>query len=97
VWSADAAAALGRVAAPRGAGLPVPARCAARCQGAAALTRRPLPRTHTSLHISSPRRAPAHLAVSPAPLQELGVEPARCVVIEDSRIGLAAAKAAGMR
>ncbi|KAI3425903.1 hypothetical protein D9Q98_007876 [Chlorella vulgaris] len=29
--------------------------------------------------------------------QELGVEPARCVVIEDSRIGLAAAKAAGMR
>ena len=31
------------------------------------------------------------------PLQELGVDPARCVVIEDSRIGLAAAKAAGMR
>ncbi|KAL4436902.1 hypothetical protein ABPG75_004041 [Micractinium tetrahymenae] len=29
--------------------------------------------------------------------QELGVEPARCVVVEDSRIGLAAAKAAGMR
>jgi beta-phosphoglucomutase-like phosphatase (HAD superfamily) len=30
-------------------------------------------------------------------LQELGVDPKRCVVIEDSRIGLAAAKAAGMR
>lgn len=30
-------------------------------------------------------------------MQELGVEPARCVVVEDSRIGLAAAKAAGMR
>jgi HAD superfamily hydrolase (TIGR01509 family) len=29
--------------------------------------------------------------------KELGVEPARCVVIEDSQIGLAAAKAAGMR
>lgn len=29
--------------------------------------------------------------------QELGVDPARCVVIEDSRIGLAAGKAAGMR
>ena len=28
---------------------------------------------------------------------ELGVDPARCVVVEDSRIGLAAAKAAGMR
>lgn len=28
--------------------------------------------------------------------QELGVRPARCVVIEDSRIGLLAAKAAGM-
>ena len=30
-------------------------------------------------------------------LQELDVEPGRCVVVEDSRIGLAAAKAAGMR
>lgn len=29
--------------------------------------------------------------------EELGVDPARCVVIEDSRIGLAAGKAAGMR
>jgi beta-phosphoglucomutase-like phosphatase (HAD superfamily) len=29
--------------------------------------------------------------------KELGVTPARCVVIEDSRIGLAAGKAAGMR
>lgn len=29
--------------------------------------------------------------------QELGVNPARCVVIEDSRIGLLAGKAAGMR
>jgi HAD superfamily hydrolase (TIGR01509 family) len=29
--------------------------------------------------------------------QELGVTPARCVVIEDSHIGLRAAKAAGMR
>lgn len=29
--------------------------------------------------------------------RELGVNPARCVVIEDSKIGLAAAKAAGMR
>lgn len=29
--------------------------------------------------------------------QELDVEPGRCVVVEDSRIGLAAAKAAGMR
>lgn len=28
---------------------------------------------------------------------ELGVDPARCVVIEDSKIGLAAGKAAGMR
>ena len=28
---------------------------------------------------------------------ELNVDPARCVVIEDSRIGLAAGKAAGMR
>ena len=28
---------------------------------------------------------------------ELGVDPARCVVIEDSRIGLRAGKAAGMR
>lgn len=38
--------------------------------------------THPSPHIQS---------------QELDVNPARCVVIEDSRIGLAAAKAAGMR
>jgi len=29
--------------------------------------------------------------------EELGVDPARCVVIEDSRIGMLAAKAAGMR
>jgi len=29
--------------------------------------------------------------------EELGVDPARCVVIEDSKIGLLAAKAAGMR
>jgi len=29
--------------------------------------------------------------------QELGVDPARCVVVEDSHIGLTAAKAAGMR
>lgn len=29
--------------------------------------------------------------------KELGVDPARCVVIEDSKIGLAAGKAAGMR
>ena len=29
--------------------------------------------------------------------QELGVAPARCVVVEDSRIGLAAARAAGTR
>eukprot|EP00882_Tetradesmus_deserticola_P017052 GHRQ01018242.1.p3 GENE.GHRQ01018242.1~~GHRQ01018242.1.p3 ORF type:complete len:100 (+),score=56.12 GHRQ01018242.1:205-504(+) len=28
--------------------------------------------------------------------QELGVNPARCVVVEDSRIGMQAAKAAGM-
>lgn len=30
-------------------------------------------------------------------LQEYDVNPARCVVIEDSRIGLLAARAAGMR
>ena len=29
--------------------------------------------------------------------ETLGVSPARCVVIEDSKIGLAAGKAAGMR
>lgn len=29
--------------------------------------------------------------------QELDVDPARCVVIEDSKIGVAAGKAAGMR
>lgn len=29
--------------------------------------------------------------------EELGVQAARCVVVEDSRIGVAAAKAAGMR
>jgi HAD superfamily hydrolase (TIGR01509 family) len=43
-----------------------------------------------------PRKKPAPDIYNLA-ARELGVEPARCVVIEDSRIGLAAAKAAGMR
>ena len=43
-------------------------------------------------HLTTPS-----LGAPPAASQELGVNPARCVVIEDSRIGLAAAKAAGMR
>ena len=43
-----------------------------------------------------PRKKPAPDIYQLAAAQ-LGVAPARCVVVEDSRIGLAAAKAAGMR
>lgn len=43
-----------------------------------------------------PRKKPDP-AIYDLAARELGVEPARCVVIEDSHIGLTAAKAAGMR